>query len=324
MTWTRRVAIALLLLGSSLAIEPPARAADTITIGTVGQASSNIWPVFIGQKKGFFAAENVTLDVVYVQSSANLVQQLAAGSLDITMSTGLVDPIRAVAQKAPVAIVRLEVQAPPYALLAKSSIKTIKELKGKVVSLGGPKDITRIYVERMLEPNGVTRGEYDMVFAGATAARASALQGGAVDAAILVPPYNFQAVAAGFNELGLTIDYAPELPFSGSIVNRNWAEKNKDLLRRILAAHFKSVAWFYDPANRAEAVAIMVEASKINVGDVEKSYDFLIKRKFFEQNGIISRTKINAIVKAMQQLGDLPADFDTGTLVMPDIVKFGD
>ena len=93
-------------------------------------------------------------------------QQLAAGSLDITMSTGLVDPIRAIAQKAPLAIVRLEVQAPPYALLAKSSIKELKDLKGKVISLGGPKDITKIYVERMLAPHGVKPGEFDMVFAG--------------------------------------------------------------------------------------------------------------------------------------------------------------
>jgi ABC-type nitrate/sulfonate/bicarbonate transport system substrate-binding protein len=324
MTFWRRIAIALLLLGSSLAAQPPARAADTVTIGTVGSASSNIWPVFIGQKKGFFAAENIALDVVYVQSSANLVQQLAAGSLDITMSTGLVDPIRAVSQKAPVAIVRLELQAPPYALIAKPAIKSMKDLKGKLVSLGGPKDITRIYVERMLEPNGVKPGEFDMMFAGATAARASALQGGAVDAAIVVPPYNFQAVAAGFNELGLTVDYAPELPFSGSIVNRPWAEKNKDLLRRILAAHRKSVAWFYDPANRAEAVTILAEVSKIKPEDCEKSYDFLVKGKFFEQDGVISRTKLNALVKAMQQLGDLPADFDTATLVMPDVVKFVD
>ena len=72
----RRVAVALLLLGSIAAAHTPARAADSVTIGTVGSASSNIWPVFIGQKKGFFAAENISLDVVYVQSSANLVQQL--------------------------------------------------------------------------------------------------------------------------------------------------------------------------------------------------------------------------------------------------------
>ncbi len=66
--------------------------------------------------------------------------------------------------------------------------------------------------------------------------------------------------------------------FSGSIVSRPWAEKNKDLLRRILAAHRKSVTWFYDPANRAEAVQILAEVSKIKPRTAEKSsYDFLVK-----------------------------------------------
>ena len=103
-----------------------------------------------------------------------------------------------------------------------------------MISLGGPKDITRIYVERMLAPHGVKPGEFDMVFAGATSARASALQAGAVDAAILLPPFNFHATAAGFNELGLTVDYAPELPFSGTVINRNWAAKNGPVVQRIL------------------------------------------------------------------------------------------
>src|SRR5262249_48813907 len=130
-------------------ISPTAWAADTVTVGTVGSASANLWPVYIGINKGFFAAEDLKVDIVFVQSSANLVQQLAAGSLDITMSTGLVDPIRAIDQRAALAIVRFEVQAPPYALLAKPTIKTLAELKGKTISLGGPKDITKIYVERM-------------------------------------------------------------------------------------------------------------------------------------------------------------------------------
>ncbi|MCX7314103.1 MAG: ABC transporter substrate-binding protein [Alphaproteobacteria bacterium] len=321
----RLLTVATALLGGFLVLAmPPARAADSVTVGTVGSASSNIWPVFIGIKKGFFEAEGVKVDIVFVQSSANLVQQLAAGSLDITMSTGLVDPIRAVSQKAPIAIVRLEVQAPPYALLAKSSIKELKDLKGKVISIGGPKDITKIYVERMLAPHGVKPGEFDMVFAGATSARASALQAGAVDAAILLPPFNFHATAAGFNELGLTVDYAPELPFSGTVVNRTWAAKSGPVLQRMLSAHLKSVAWFYDPKNKAEAVAMMAEASKIKTEDVEKSYDFFVKGKFFEPTGVISRTKLNALVSAMQQLGDLPTPFDTEQLVLSGVTKIGE
>ncbi len=48
-----------------------------------------------------------------------------------------------------------------------------------------------------------------MIFAGATSARFSALQSGAVDAAILTPPFNFHAESAGFTNLGFTIDYVP-------------------------------------------------------------------------------------------------------------------
>ncbi len=49
----------------------------------------------------------------------------------MTMSTGLVDPIRAIDQGAGIAIVRFEVQAPPYVMMAKSRINSLSELKGK-------------------------------------------------------------------------------------------------------------------------------------------------------------------------------------------------
>ena len=84
----------------------PVRALDTVTIGTVGSPSANLWPVFIGIDKGFFTAENVKADVVYIQSSASVIQQLSAGSLDMSMSTGIVDPIRAIDQGAAIALTR--------------------------------------------------------------------------------------------------------------------------------------------------------------------------------------------------------------------------
>ena len=115
------VAVVLVLIGLSA----PARAAETVTIGTVGSASANIWPVFIGLNKGFFAEADIKVELVYVQSSAQMIQQLTSGSLDVTMSTGLVDPIRAIQKGAPIAIVRLESQSPPYALVAKPDIKAL-------------------------------------------------------------------------------------------------------------------------------------------------------------------------------------------------------
>jgi ABC-type nitrate/sulfonate/bicarbonate transport system substrate-binding protein len=313
-----------LLLGAAILFAPVAKAAEAITVGTVGQASANLWPVLIGIDKGFFAAEDLKTDIVYVQSSAQMVQQITSGSLDISISTGLVDPMRAIGMGAPIAIVRVEIQAPPYALLAKPSIKSIKELKGKVISLGGPKDITRIYVERMLEPNGVKPGEFDMVFAGATVARASALLAGAVDAAILLPPFNFQTEAAGFNNLGLTIEYVRDLPFSGIAVNVRWANEHKGLLQRILAAHTKSVAWFEDDRNRNEAVSILAAASKLKQGDVEKAYDFMRNGHFFEPTGKVSKSKLTSLAKAMVSLGDLSDTIDIDRVVLPGVSELTD
>jgi NitT/TauT family transport system substrate-binding protein len=254
-----------------------------------------------------------------VPSSAALVQQLTAGSLDISISTGLVDPMRAVGMGAAIAIVRIEVQAPPYDLVSKSTIKSLKELKGRLISLGGPKDITRIYVERMLEPSGIKPGEFDMVFAGATAARVQALLAGAVDAAILLPAFNFQAEAQGYNSLGLTVDYVKDLPFSGTTVNIAWAKANKSTLEKVLKVQNRSVAWFYDGKNRSEAIQLLKAASGLSLDDVTATYDFFHRNRFFEPSGKVSRAKLMALAKAMESLGDLPGALDIDKVVLPGI-----
>src|SRR3954451_10108260 len=99
-------------------------------------------------------------------------------------------------------------------MIAKPSIKSLSELKGKTIMIDGPKGITKIYVERMLAKHGVKASDVDALYAGATAARFSALQSGAIDATVLIPPFNFYAETAGFTKLGLSVEYTPELPFS--------------------------------------------------------------------------------------------------------------
>lgn len=310
----------VILVSAALSAQS-AHAADPITVGTVGSASAILWPVFIGMKKGFYAEQDLKVDLVFVQSSAQTIQQLTAGALDITMSTGLVDPIRAIDKGAPIAIARVEVQAPPYSLVAKESIKSLAALKGKTISLGGPKDITRIYVERMLAPNGVKAGEFDMVFAGATSARASALLSGAVDAAILLPPFNFQATAAGFNDLGKTVDYVKDLPFSGTVVNVSWAKDHDAVLQRMIVAHNKSVAWFEDDHNRAEAIQMLVAESGLKPEEVEKSYDFFRKGQFFEPTGKVSKAKLQALADTLAGLGDLSNGTDINHMLLPGVTQ---
>jgi NitT/TauT family transport system substrate-binding protein len=321
---TRTLGSAVLGLAIALLSSGAPRAQDTVIMGTVGSASANLWPVFIGLDRGFFATENIKIDLVYIPASAAVIQQLTAGSLNMTMSTGLVDPIRAIDQGAAIAIVRFEVEAPPYVMMAKSNIKNLDGLKGKVISVGGAKDITRVYAERMLAPHGLKPGDFDFVYAGATTARAQALLSGAIDAAILLPPSNFQIESAGYNNLGLTIDYAPELAFSGTVVNRAWAARNQPVITRVLAAQDKSIEYFYDDRNRAEAIRILVAVSGLKVEDVEKSYDFFRKNNFFDRSGKISRTKMNALLDALVSLGDLRTQGNIERFILRGIAQVSD
>jgi ABC-type nitrate/sulfonate/bicarbonate transport system substrate-binding protein len=314
--WIKQALAALLISAAAL----PARA-ETITIGLVGAVSATHWPIYVGLKQGFYAAKDIQLATVFTLSSNALVQQLAAGSLDAALSTGIVDPIYAIDKGAAIAVLRLEMVSPPYALLAKPAIPNIRALKGKTVMVDGPKGITRLYVERMLAANGLQPGDVETLFAGATTARFSALLAGAIDATILLPPFNFFAESAGFRTLGLTVDYTPELPFTGAVVNRSWAMTHRATLDRLIAVHNQSMAWFLDPRNREPAIALMVEATRQKPEDVAKAYDFLQSRKFFDASGQVSRTKMNAMLAALRELGDISPGLDVDRLILPGVTQ---
>src|SRR4029078_4390431 len=279
-----------------------ANAQTVVTLGSVGSSSANGWPSYVAIETGLYAAVGIKPDTVLPQSKPAVIQQVAAGSINVSTNSGLVDPIRAIQKGAPLAIVRIEVQLPPYSLLAKPGIKSMKELKGKLISLGGAKDITRIFVEQMLEPNGVKPGEFDMTFAGATSARFAALQAGAVDAAILTPPFNFHAQTAGFNNLGNAVDYV-DMPFSGMAVNTNWAKANRRLVEKLILVYDRSMAWLYTPSNREEAIRILMKVSSLKREEIDRAYDFLIGGKYFEPTGKIPAVKLGKLIEALKGLG---------------------
>jgi NitT/TauT family transport system substrate-binding protein len=319
---TLQASIVGALLGAGL-IASSARANDTVIVGAVGSSSANAWPVYIGVKKGFFAAEGLDIDFVYAQSNAAVIQQLTAGSTNVATNAGLVDPIRAIDKGAPIALVRIEIQAPPYALMAKPGIRRIADLKGKTIMVGGAKDITRLFADRMLAPNGVAAGDFDYVFAGATNARFSALQSGAVDAALLTAPFNFYAESAGFSNLGFAFDYVKDMPFAGMAVNRAWASAHPQLAEKFVRVFVKNVAWFEDEANRAEAVDLMVVFSRLKREDVERAYDFLRAKHLFEPTGKVSRAKLKTVVDALRALGDI-GDLPVDRLILSGLTQMTD
>ena len=263
MTIPRRL---FLGLAGAAALGTTVRAAEKIAAGTLG-GQAPLWPFYIASRKGFFAAQNLDVDIAFAQSGAAVTQQLTAGSVEIALSVGINDPIHAVDKGAAVAIVRIIGNAAPYVLIGKKGLKTIADLKGKTVSIGSAKDMTTIYFERMAAMSGLKKGDYDVMSAGVAAARFAALKAGVVDAALVLPPLNFQAEKAGYVSIAFAPDYVKDLPFTGMAVFKPWAAQHGDLVKRVLAATDASIAWLADPAHRDEAVDLLVKSAHADPAD---------------------------------------------------------
>jgi NitT/TauT family transport system substrate-binding protein len=316
----RRWAFAALLLCAV-----PAQAAETIETGMIGSPNAPGWPWYIALDKGWLADQGITLDISYTPTASGLVQQLAGGSLALVADVGVVEPIHAVAKGAPVAMIRIVGQSSPYQLEAKPAIATVKDLRGKTICIGGVIDINRVYLERVMQANGLKDGDYDITIAGNTAARFAALKSGAVDASMLAPPFSFFAEDQGYHSVAQILDYAKDLPFSAVVVSDSYAAGHRDTLKKLLGVLDRSVAWFYDPSHRDEAIDILLKAMKSqDRRSAARSYDYFQKIRYFAPGNEISRAQIDALAKAMQALGDIDSNVAPDKVALPGLTKLVD
>jgi NitT/TauT family transport system substrate-binding protein len=310
------------LIGAA-SLARPAFAADRIVAGTLG-GQAPLWPFYIAAHKGFFAAQNLDVEINFAQSGAAVTQQLTGGSLDVALSVGINDPVHAIDKGAALAIVRIIGNFAPYVLIGKPGLKTIADLKGKTVCIGAPNDMTTMYFNRMAAVGGLQRSDYDVISEGVAAARYAALKAGVVDAAIVLPPINFQANKAGYVTIAFAPDYVKDLPFTAMAVRNAWAAEHGALVKRVLAATDSSIAWFNDSAHRDEAVALLVETAHANKDDAAASYDLLRRIGYFEASSKVSRAKLQNVLDAECAAGNIGPALTVERLVMLGLTELAD
>jgi NitT/TauT family transport system substrate-binding protein len=294
-------ALAALLLSSAYPVDA-VQAQAKIVEGFVSHGALQ-WPEYIATEFGWFKENGVEVDMLVVGAGA--AQQVAAGALNLGYS-GFPDFIRATNAGAPVKIVINAIGAPPYAVYSKPAIKKISDLKGKVASIGGSKDITLIYMEAFLAGGGLKPKDLDFVYAKATQDRFAALVSGGVDAAILHPPATFRAGAQGFTYLGDIEPYLKDFPFTVWAVNTDWAAQNRPTLLAYIKAYGRAVRWLYDPNNKEKAVDILVKYSRQDRKDSADTYDYFVtKLKAFSADGLISESTYKKMTDGLISLEDM-------------------
>jgi NitT/TauT family transport system substrate-binding protein len=298
----RRATAATALVLSVALLANAAQAQTRIVAGMVAHGPPQ-WPQYIASELGWFKQDNIELDLIGV--GAGGAQQLAGGSLNIAHS-GFPDFARASLQGAPVKIIINDIVASPYAVFAKPSIKQIAELRGKLISIGGVKDVTLIYMKAFLASAGVRTSDVDFVYAKAAGDRLSALVSGGVDATLLNPPTYFKAISLGFSNLGDIEPHIKDVPFTVWATNTEWATKNRAALIAFARSYKRGVRWLYDPANKDAAVDILVKHAKQDRRDTIEAYDYLVVRlKLFGVDGGVPDAAYEKMAEGLIELGDM-------------------
>jgi NitT/TauT family transport system substrate-binding protein len=302
----RCTATAALLLAGAVTAPAPVRAADkpSVTIGFVAMLSE-FWPAMVADRKGFFDEAGIKADIVTTSASAKSVQMAAIGAINIGTGS-LLDATRGIDAGADIKVVASGVVISTTMLYARPEIRSVAELKGKRVMVGGPKDITNVWWAAMAKASGLDGAkDVDLLFAGATPDRYAALVAGGVDAVAVSTPMAFSAEQKGYANLGLMGPFIPDLPYIAWYANGPWAKANRGAVTAFVKGLSRGVDFIYEPKNRAEAAAILADFTKVSADDALKTYDLIVRIKAFAPGVGFTDASVNETQKVLIEMGDM-------------------
>src|SRR5262249_2779508 len=216
----------VLLLLLALAAPSVAHAATKITFGITSATAFSI-PHYIAEEKKYYEAEGLSMDTIVAGSAASVLQQLAAGSLNIAQAA-TDQTLRAILRGAPIRIIAGAASNAPFRVVAAKGTKGWGDLKGKSISVGGLTDVTLYFLRVMARKNGLADHDYDLLYAGGTPSRFAQLLSGAVGAAMLTNPQDFSALEQGFVDLGSVPQYLPNWAQNNVIIDTRWAQRHRE------------------------------------------------------------------------------------------------
>jgi ABC-type nitrate/sulfonate/bicarbonate transport system substrate-binding protein len=215
--------------------------------------------MFIAEREGFFARENIVLDLRQIPGgTGNMVAALDRGEVDITQ-TATPYLIEAVLNGSQAVAIAAEVGNPIYSLVAKPRIRTVADLKGKLIGLSLPIDTISISTRKLLVLKGVSDSDYRVKELVGSPARADCLRNGDCDAVPLGQPDDLLAVKDGYRRLGDTTEAVSSFAFDVIAVRRDFAETHGPAIIGLVSALADACRFIHDPARRDELTKAIVE-----------------------------------------------------------------
>ena len=281
-----------------LALFSPARGADRLTLSSTNPTALEI-DQMVAREKGFFARENIDLDVTYMTPDL-VIKALLAGAVDLSRS-GAHFGLIAAARGGEIKIIGGSTYGYPYQVIGQPQLKSLADLKGQKVAAASLASITTTIFKDVMQRQGIPPTAYTLLFVGGSPERFQAVSSGQVAASLAeAPPFNFRSIDAGRKVLLNYSDEIKNLLYTGYFASNKSLAQNRALLTRFMRAMGQAMRWLNDPANEKAVIEVMMQRLKIDEPTAERTYKFMVpENKAFRGEGAIDVAGLTEMIRLL-------------------------
>jgi NitT/TauT family transport system substrate-binding protein len=248
-----------------------AQSLEKVRIGMPSLSLSFIAPQ-VAYARGFFREEGIDAEIIRIATNIGIV---AVTTKEIGYTTAVGAGLRSAVRGLPLKVVTYFNGRPLHVLVAKSDLKSVPELRRKIIGFAGYGDSTEFMLRAILRQANMDLEKDVQAFqVSGSGQRLQALLSGKLDAAIVPPPFNFEAESKGFVRLMAAADVF-ETSVSGLALHNDTVKEKPAQVKRMLRALLK--AQNFMRANKSESVRVIADWLKLEPGIAQASYDIYVK-----------------------------------------------
>jgi ABC-type nitrate/sulfonate/bicarbonate transport system substrate-binding protein len=229
--------------------------------------------IVAAEKQGLFAKHGIEVETANKATSEELRSELGAGNGALAYLA--VDNAVAMVELAHQDVIIVAGgEGSQNELIVQPEIKSITDLRGKTLIVDAVNTAYALQLIKILSLSGVKTGEYTLKPVGSTPQRLIAMREHKEYAgAMLGPPTSIVARREGFASLAAVQESIGAYQAAGFFTQRQWAKEHANILAGFLAAIIEAQRWLMAPANKQQAIELLVKELHLTPEVAAESYE---------------------------------------------------
>jgi NitT/TauT family transport system substrate-binding protein len=283
-----RLLTLVLVVAVGLAAAPLAPAAEVVKMGDLPAISNAGY--YLAIDKGYFAEKGIAVELERFASGGKMMAPLATGQLDIAVGAPSAGLYNSTAAGMDFKVIADKGQVRPGAsfipiivrqdLIDSGQVKTLKDLKGRKISVGAKGIILDYYLAKMLESAGLKYQDVEVVSLSYPDG-VKALATKAIDAVMAPEPWGVRAEEQKVGKRFFLTESVPSVAtFQVAVImcSGKFAKERPRVAHDFMQAYMKGLKYFHDNGGlkSAEIAGVLSKYTKVPVKDIQASIPFYI------------------------------------------------